>query len=51
LDEAMNGTKPESIDRLDAEEYAALRKRINKTVKRVWREIEDDFAPQRRKYA
>jgi protein RecA len=39
-----------SIDSMSQAEYKALRKQLNRAVKLVWKEVEDDFAPRRRKY-
>lgn len=39
------------LDRMDAEDYKALRRKANKVVRRAWNDIEDDFQPTRSKYA
>jgi protein RecA len=38
------------LDEMGDGEYRALRKRLNKAIKKVWAEVEARFAPKRRKY-
>jgi RecA/RadA recombinase len=39
------------LDTMPDDEYRAFRKRLNKAVKVVWRDVEEIFEPRRRKYA
>ena len=39
-----------SVGNMEPEDYAAWRKRLAKGVKKVWRRIESEFVPVRRKY-
>jgi RecA/RadA recombinase len=40
----------DKMNEMDDAEFRSTRKRVNKAVRRVWREIELTFAPPRRKY-
>jgi recombination protein RecA len=40
----------DKLDQMETEEYKAFRTKVNKAVRIVWREIDGDFAPKRRKY-
>lgn len=40
-----------NLERLQPDEYKDVVKQIQTTVKQVWAEIEEDFAPKRQKYA